>query len=229
MNNRGTRPDSGDIPAQIHDLQLKLQDVVAEVSNIKEELHALEAQYQMEEQESLSETILIVDDSRLVRTLIAGVLSSGGYAVFQAESVPLALELLVERSFDLLIVDIHMPDLGGPELLRTLRVDRSQGDLPVLVCSGSRDRTDYEKIAQYGVQGVIQKPINKVDLLKKVEEILREHSGPRKGANWEVFDPDQALERVRRREPAQGNGRDLQVGSAAYARKGPQSHRHQAR
>lgn|GEM_PF-1186665 len=190
--------DPGDVRAELKDLRSRLQDIVSEVAGIEGRMQELEAWQMMEGAQALRETILVVDDSRLVRTLMRGILKDVGYQVVEAESSAEALDYLAAQTCDLIIVDIFMPDAGGSDLVREIRLTQKKVDLPVLVCSASRDKIDYQRIGQFGVQGILQKPVKKNDLIDKVGEILHlatlQQKAPEGAFDPKVFDLQAALE-----------------------------------
>ena len=119
-----------------------------------------------------SETILIVEDEEQVRTLVLSVLRRQGYRVLPAAHPGEAL-LLGEQhpgAIDLLLTDVVMPQMNGPELAKRLRAMRPE--LKVLCMSGYTD----EAIVRHGVlesgAAFIQKPLTPVSLTRKVREVL---------------------------------------------------------
>ena len=118
-----------------------------------------------------SETILLVEDDALVRRLAADILSAHGYTVHSAGSVG-DLEALLQqvRSCDLLLTDVVMPKLRGPEL--AARVTRQWPDIKVLYMSGYTTNA----IVHHGVleEGLffLQKPFVPNTLISKVREVL---------------------------------------------------------
>ena len=123
-----------------------------------------------------SETILLVEDEEQVRTVVLTILRRQGYKVVAARSAAEALELCARdsESIDLLLTDVVMPQLSGPELAKRLTALRPQ--LKVLCMSGYTD----DSIVRHGVlaSGVayIQKPITQAGLARKVREVLDEPS-----------------------------------------------------
>lgn len=190
--------DPGDVQSELKDLRSRLQQIVTEVASIEERMEELEEWQNLQGVHALRETILVVDDSRLVRTLMRGILSGAGYQVAEAESAAEALGYLADHECDLVIVDIFMPEAGGSDLVRDIRLTQKKVDLPVLVCSASRDKIDYQRIGQFGVQGILQKPVKKDDLLAKVKEILRQAAQKQQNAESDfdpsVFNLESALE-----------------------------------
>ena len=118
------------------------------------------------------ECVLLVEDDNGVRDLAANILKSGGYQVVTATDGLNALERRREmpRAFDLLLTDVVMPGMSGPELAERLR--SLQPDLRVLFMSGYPD----EALSRHGMGGqrfaFIQKPFSPVALLDKVRQVL---------------------------------------------------------
>jgi len=134
-----------------------------------------------------TETLLLVEDEASVRELTARVLKERGYHVLDAANGPDALRLMANRppnDIQLLITDVVMPKMGGPDL--AARLARSQDDLKVLFISGYTDKA----IARDGVlvEGTpfLQKPFTPDALAGKVREVL-DAQGP-------LICPDRAAE-----------------------------------
>ena len=120
-----------------------------------------------------SETILLVEDAALVRTLARQVLETAGYRVLEAESAEAALEVcetINGTHIDLLLTDVVMPGMSGNDMSKILLA--RQPDMPVLYMSGYTD----DAIVQHGVlePGInfLQKPFSPGALAMKVREVL---------------------------------------------------------
>lgn len=120
-----------------------------------------------------SETILLVEDAALVRTLARQVLETAGYRVLEAASAEAALKLcetINGTRIDLLLTDVVMPGMSGNEMSKILA--KKQPNMPVLYMSGYTD----EAIVQHGVleAGInfLQKPFSPGALALKVREVL---------------------------------------------------------
>lgn len=122
-----------------------------------------------------SESILVVEDSPQVRTLIHDVLEMHGYRVFAAQSAPGALEAAGRPGahFDLLLTDVEMPEMNGGELAEALRT--RQPGLKVVFVSGHGPGELTQRGIRVGA-GFLQKPFGPKDLATKVREILDQGS-----------------------------------------------------
>lgn len=117
------------------------------------------------------ETILLVDDEQSVRAIVLKILRRAGYNVLEAENGDAALEVAEAHpdGIDLLITDMFMPGLRGPEVAD--RLARTRPGLRVLFMSGYADQD-----ARTGVPAganFLNKPFSGADLAKTVEEVLR--------------------------------------------------------
>jgi PAS domain S-box-containing protein len=114
-------------------------------------------------------TILVAEDDDLVRKAVCGLLASAGYSVLEARDGAAALELLDSgRTVDLVLLDVVMPRLGGPETLARLR-DRWPA-LKVILSSGYRDGAAVDSVPK-GIR-VLEKPYHSDDLLNRIQAEL---------------------------------------------------------
>jgi DNA-binding NtrC family response regulator len=116
-------------------------------------------------------TILVVDDDPDTRRILRIALERTGYAVLTAESGPEALAFYPEHGVDLLIVDVVMPEMTGPELVDEI-LQRDPGAKVILISGYSR-----EQVATYGPNTrkypLVPKPFNIEVLLATVKQNLR--------------------------------------------------------
>ena len=114
--------------------------------------------------------ILVVEDEEELRTLIERMLKPAGHEVVKVKSGKEAVRLCQERSFDLVITDLAMPDMGGLELIHSLR--GSHKNLPVLAISGAFSRGFLRVATALGAVGTLKKPFKQENLLAMVDKIL---------------------------------------------------------
>jgi two-component system cell cycle sensor histidine kinase/response regulator CckA len=119
-----------------------------------------------------TETLLIVENEPAIRNLLQVALRRNGYTVLAAESGREALELVRNHDgvIDLLITDVMMPDMDGPELVRQLSTIRP--DTRTLFMSGYMDDTLGEHGILSSNANFIQKPFSPRTIAQKVRDIL---------------------------------------------------------
>ncbi|MCK5558235.1 MAG: response regulator [Candidatus Hydrogenedentes bacterium] len=132
-----------------------------------------------EHQEQRSRTILIVDDVKMMRTVLRHVLEQGGYNVVEAQNGADALLELKQHPVDLVISDIVMPDMNGLKLVEQIRSLPSSANIPILMCTARGDRDTVLESAQLNVHGYIVKPVDEHMLLEKVRTIFANAVGVR--------------------------------------------------
>jgi FixJ family two-component response regulator len=125
----------------------------------------------------VSAKILIVDDEKNVRLNYRITLETEGYEIFEAVSAANALEELVERSFDLAILDMRMPAMDGLQLLAKMR--EVGITVPAMIVTAYSDVPHAVRAMKLGAIDFLQKPLRPEDLRRIVVEILERHA-PRK-------------------------------------------------
>jgi len=118
------------------------------------------------------ETILLTEDDDSVRSFIKGVLEQAGYKVITASDGAKALELFSQYKgkTDLLLLDVVMPEMGGHELMTSVREIDDQ--VSILFMSGySADGIHTNFILQENLE-LVQKPFHTSSLLRKIRTIL---------------------------------------------------------
>jgi two-component system cell cycle sensor histidine kinase/response regulator CckA len=123
-----------------------------------------------------SETILVVEDEDAVRVMAERMLRSAGYEVLAVASGHLALQALT-RPVALLITDVVMPSLSGPELVRRMSADGR--DLPVLYMSGHSDNPALLREVTTAERRLISKPFSARQLTAMVRAALDQHATAR--------------------------------------------------
>jgi PAS domain S-box-containing protein len=118
------------------------------------------------------ESILVVEDEPMIRTLVRNVLTSHGYTVFEADNGETAQEIFHERgkNINLIVTDVVLPGLSGRELVERLGALRP--GVPALFMSGyTRDIIDNHGVLRAGL-AFLQKPFTPESLLLKIREVL---------------------------------------------------------
>jgi CheY-like chemotaxis protein len=116
---------------------------------------------------TLDKRILVVDDDPDIRQVLLDRLESYGYAVETAQNGREALEVLHGTHFDGVLLDIHMPEIDGDEVLK--RAQQLYPTLPVIMVSASPSHIQAMKTRYQGAKGYLQKPIRRGELKEAVE------------------------------------------------------------
>lgn len=117
--------------------------------------------------------ILVVDDSKVMREMIMACLRAMPDAEFdQATSGLEAIERLSLGSYDLVVLDLNMPDIGGYEVLEFVRGQDQLEQLPILVVTTRGDETSRERSLAAGASRFMTKPFTPEDILEQARELL---------------------------------------------------------
>jgi DNA-binding response OmpR family regulator len=116
--------------------------------------------------------VLICEDNKLALRTLSVVLEREGFRTDSAEDGNVAMELLRDNRYDLVIVDIHLPFYSGLELVQYMRSEL-KSKTRVLIVTAFSDQRMQKEAAELGIDGYIVKPFNPSDLLKKIREILK--------------------------------------------------------
>lgn len=120
---------------------------------------------------SMPKTILIVDDSESIRTILRLTLQFSGYGILEAEDGKQACEILECSPCDLVITDIAMPVMTGIDLLKKIREDLNRADLPVIIFTAEK-AYQHEDLLKKGATKLMEKPISPRELLDIVKNLL---------------------------------------------------------
>ena len=116
--------------------------------------------------------VLVVDDQEDIREMARLVLTGAGYEVATACSGREALRLARQRPFDLMLLDINMPELDGWATLRLLRADETHDDLKVAMFSVKSEVRDKVAGLKDGAIDYLTKPFGVDELVTRVARIL---------------------------------------------------------
>ena len=118
--------------------------------------------------------VLVVDDSKVMREMIVACLRGhGGLTFTHASSGLEAIERLSLKPFDLLILDLNMPDIGGLEVLEFIRGQDKLRSLPILVVTTRGDETSRQKALAAGATRFMTKPFTPESILGEVRDLLQ--------------------------------------------------------
>jgi len=116
--------------------------------------------------------MLVVDDNRVNRLLLTHALEQNGHIVSTAEHGKIAMEMLRSKTFDVILLDIDMPEMNGFEVLEALLMDDDLRNLPVIMTSASDELDRVVKCIEMGAEDYLVKPLNPVLLRARVNASL---------------------------------------------------------
>lgn len=116
-------------------------------------------------------TILVVDDDKNTRLFMKSLLKNEGYDVVLANDGKEALECLDQKTIDLMIVDIMMPNIDGYELTDVVR--NSYSNMPILMVSAKQKTIDRKMGYLVGIDDYMSKPVDEEEFILKIKALLR--------------------------------------------------------
>ncbi|MBA3500341.1 MAG: response regulator [Myxococcota bacterium] len=124
--------------------------------------------------------ILIVDDSPQNLLVASRHLESAGHRVVTRSSGEQALALLESDRFDLVILDVLMPGIGGFETCRRIRANAAFADVPVMFMTALGDRDATAPALDAGADDLLAKPFTRSELLLRTSALIRQHRAVQK-------------------------------------------------
>lgn len=124
----------------------------------------------MQEKTKSRGLILVIDDEKIILSLIERILLSKGYQVLLASDGVYGLNLVKEQNPDLILLDITMPGLDG---FATLEKIREVSNSPVIMVTGKQDMESLQRTIDNGADDFIRKPFRPKELVARIETKLR--------------------------------------------------------
>jgi DNA-binding response OmpR family regulator len=125
-------------------------------------------------------TILVVDDTPGTRLVFSSWLRRAGYTVHEADNGSTATELLARISFDIALLDVHLPDMSGLDICEQIKSSRATSSVPVLMISATAVETDDRSAGlNRGADAYLVEPVQRDELLATVGALLRYHEARR--------------------------------------------------
>ena len=121
--------------------------------------------------------LLIVDDNLRNRDILSRQLLRSGFDVDTAEDGRTALAMLAEEDFDLVLLDLMMPEIDGMEVLRRVRMDEALKDIRIIMVSASDRSEDMVEAFKTGVNDYVVKPIDFPVVLARIKMHLSQLTG----------------------------------------------------
>ncbi|MGE3776093.1 MAG: response regulator [Pirellulaceae bacterium] len=121
----------------------------------------------------MAKTVLVVDDSRSIRQVVATTIRDAGYEVLEAGDGREALRAATGRKLSMVLTDLNMPVMDGLSFVRQLRTLPEHRGTPVLMLTTEFQQSRKEAGKAAGANGWIVKPIRPEQLLQVVEKVAR--------------------------------------------------------
>jgi putative two-component system response regulator len=118
-------------------------------------------------------TILIVDDIDLNRRLLKAILKTANYRIFEAKRPAAALAILEREKVDLVVVDLMMPEMSGPDFCRLLKTDRRTQLIPILMASSVQGTENEIAGIESGADEFLIKPMQPTVVRTRIRAMLR--------------------------------------------------------
>ena len=124
----------------------------------------------------MNKQILVVDDERNVRMMYRTALETEGFDVTEAESGSAAVEKFTKSKFDVAVLDLRMPEMGGLQLLEVMR-DKNI-TTPTVIITAYGDVPNAVKAMKLGAIDFLPKPVTPSQLRALLNEVVERHSTP---------------------------------------------------
>ena len=120
----------------------------------------------------MTKTIMVVDDSSSIRTLVSITLKGAGYTVMEAENGKIALDKLSANPAHLVISDVNMPVMGGIEFVTELKKIPKLKFIPVIMLTTESEKSKREAGKAAGARAWVVKPFKEEQMLNTVKKLI---------------------------------------------------------
>lgn len=119
--------------------------------------------------------VLVADDNIINQRILANMLGKLGHNIMYVENGAEACARAEERLFDLILMDVHMPVLGGIDATKWIRaMDGATAEVPIIGCTADAFPEQLERFKYAGMNDVVTKPINRRKLLSVINQVLQD-------------------------------------------------------
>jgi len=122
--------------------------------------------------------ILVVEDNPINQLLVLKLLEKRGYETTVAENGKIAIDEYKKGDFDIILMDLQMPELDGYEATRIIRMmEGHKGEIPIVAMTAHTIKGELEKCADIGMNDYISKPFDSTELYQKIEMLVGSTAG----------------------------------------------------
>ncbi len=116
--------------------------------------------------------VLIVDDNAVNRQIIQALMQAAGHSMEMVENGKQAVESHRADEFDLILMDVRMPELSGPEATRMIRASDRHPDVPIIALTADAMEDHVREYLEAGMDACVTKPINRGDLMETINRVM---------------------------------------------------------
>lgn len=116
--------------------------------------------------------VLIIDDEEMIRVVLSNILTDENYTVHTADGADQAFELLKKQEFDLVLSDVMMPGVSGFDILKHIRMEYTQSQLPVVMVTAIGRSEDVVEALELGANDYVTKPVDMPVILARIKSLI---------------------------------------------------------
>lgn len=120
-------------------------------------------------------SVLVIEDDPAIRQNLAASLADSGFDVDAAAAGIAGVELFTSRSWDVVVLDLGLPDIGGEEVLRMIR---GLGDVPIIIATAQDDEGSIVRLLDAGADDYVVKPFSATQIHARINAVLRRAADP---------------------------------------------------
>ena len=120
----------------------------------------------------MQKTVLIVDDSAMIRHVVSQIVKESGFGVLVAQDGQEGYELAKDQLPDLVIMDVEMPTMDGIQATSLIKTDPKTTHIPVMIFTSLGGEDDLQRAQDAGCQGILHKPICKETLQNTLHDLF---------------------------------------------------------
>ncbi len=119
-----------------------------------------------------SKNVLIIDDDPVISDLLTTFLETQNFQVSSLSDSSKCLDVLLAKSYDIVILDLQMPIVSGSEVLKKIRINPQISNLKVVISSANEDMKDITERSGYSADLYLQKPFELMELATALESLV---------------------------------------------------------
>lgn len=121
----------------------------------------------------MKKTAVVIDDNKNNLLLEKDLLEVAGFAVFGAENATDGIAIIRRELPDIIVMDVRLPDIRGPEAARILRLDKTTRDIPIVFVTASVMAEGRDQLNKINNSGFIGKPINTRTFASELSQFVK--------------------------------------------------------